>query len=130
MLAMKALIHLSRLLRMLALLTWGLTLSLVVTLVSKVPHLMHLLLHLLQGNQDLAWQKRLQLVSLVIQTSIWLVVLTLFITQVCLISLTHPCTLGQDLIRLLLMTMVHLMITRSQGLRLRRTPISSLFDDC
>jgi hypothetical protein len=36
-------------------LPWGLTLSLVVTLVSKVPHLMHLLLHLLQSSQDLAW---------------------------------------------------------------------------
>jgi hypothetical protein len=39
----------------LAPLTWGLTLSLVVTLISKVPHLMHLLLHLLQSSQDLAW---------------------------------------------------------------------------
>jgi hypothetical protein len=47
MLVMKALIHLSRLLLILALVTWCLTLSLVVTLVSKVPHLMHLLLHLL-----------------------------------------------------------------------------------
>jgi hypothetical protein len=33
----------------------GLTLSLVVTLVSKVPHLMHLHLHFLQSSQDLAW---------------------------------------------------------------------------
>jgi hypothetical protein len=45
---MRTLIPRIHLLPMLAPLTWGLTLSLVVTLVSKVPHLMHFLLHLLQ----------------------------------------------------------------------------------
>jgi hypothetical protein len=45
--AMKALINLSRLLPMLAHLTWGFTLSLVVILDSKVPLLQHHLILLL-----------------------------------------------------------------------------------
>jgi hypothetical protein len=85
----------------LAPLIWGLTLSLVVTLVSKVPHLMHILLHLFQSSQDLAWQMSSLLVSLVIQIPVCLVVPTsLFIIVLCHHSLTHPYTTGQDRIGL------------------------------
>jgi hypothetical protein len=86
-------------------------------LVSKVPHLMHLLLHLLQSSQDLAW-----LVSLVIQILVWLVVFTrLFIIVLCYHSLTHPCTLGQDRIGLHRMITPRRMINRRQDIKLLRT---------
>jgi hypothetical protein len=52
--AMRALIHLSHLLTMLAPLTWDFILSLVVILDSKVTLLQHLV-HLLQSSQGLAW---------------------------------------------------------------------------
>jgi hypothetical protein len=92
---MRTLISCIHLLPTLAPLTWGLTLSLVATLVSKVPYLMHLILHLLQSSQDLAWQMSSLLVSLVIQIPVWLVVPThLFIIVLCHHSLTHPCSLG------------------------------------
>jgi hypothetical protein len=120
---MKTLIPRIHLLPTLALLTWGLTLSLVVTLVSKVPHLMHLLL---QSSQDLPWQMSLLLVSLVIQISIWLVVPTrLFILVLCHHSLTHPCTPGQDRIGLHRMIMPRRMINRRQGHKLLQTPFFS-----
>jgi hypothetical protein len=57
--AMKALIHLSCLLPMLAHLTWGFTLSLVLILDRKVPLLQHHLL-LLQSSRGLVWQMRTQ----------------------------------------------------------------------
>jgi hypothetical protein len=103
----------------LAPLTWGLTLSLVVTLVSNAPHLMHLLLYLLQSSQDLAWQMSSLLVSLVIQIPVWLVVPTsLFILVLCHHSLTHPCTPGQDHIGLHHMILLRQMINSRQGLKL------------
>jgi hypothetical protein len=112
---MRTLIPRIHLLPTLAPLTWGLTLSLVVTLVSKVPHLMHLL----QGSQDLAWQMSSPLVSLVIQIPAWLVVPTrLFIIVLCHHSLTHPYTSGQDHIGLHRMIMPHRMINRREGLKL------------
>jgi hypothetical protein len=114
---MKALIHLCCLHPMLAPLTCDLTLNLVATLVSKVTLLMHLLL--LQSNRGLAWPIRLQLISLVSLTPVWLVpLMNLFITLLCHLSLTHPCTLGLDPIGILCMTMPNLMINRSQGLKL------------
>jgi hypothetical protein len=123
---MRTLIHRIHLLPTLAPLTWGLTLSLVVTLVSKVPHLMHLLLHLLQSSQDLAWQMSSPLVSLVIQIPVWLVVLTrLFIIVLCHHSLTHRCTPGQDRVGLHNMITPHRMINRRQGLNLLWTPFFS-----
>jgi hypothetical protein len=83
----------------------GLTLSLVATLVSKVTPLMHLLLHLLLSSQDLAWQMRSLLVSLVPHTPVWLVVPTrLFIILICYHSLTPPFAPGQDRIGLHHMT--------------------------
>jgi hypothetical protein len=116
------------LLPMLAPLTWGLILSLVVTLDSKVPPLKHLLL---QSSQDLAWQMSSLLVSLVIQTSVWLVgPAHFFIILLCLISLTHHSTPGQERIGLYLMTTFRRMITRSQGLKLLKTPILLFFYDC
>jgi hypothetical protein len=116
------------LLFMLAPLTWGLTLSLVVTLVIKVPHLMHLLLHLLQSSQDLVWQMSSLLVSLVIQIPVWLVVFTsLFIIVLCHHSLTHPCTPSQDCIRLHCIISPRQMINRRQGLKLLRTSFFSFF---
>jgi hypothetical protein len=119
---MRTLIPRIHLLPTLAPLTWGLTLSLVVTLVGKVPHLMH---HLLQSSQDLAWQTSSLLVSLVIQISVCLVVPThLFILVLCHHSLTHPCTPGQDRIGLHRMILPHQMINRRQGLKLLRTPFS------
>jgi hypothetical protein len=122
---MRTLIPRIHLLHALAPLAWGLTLSLVVTLVSKVPHLMHLLVHLLQSSQDLPWQMSSLLVSLVIQILVWLVVPTrLFILVLCHHSLTHPCTLGQDRIGLHCMIMPHQMINRRQGLKFLRTPFS------
>jgi hypothetical protein len=103
----------------LAPLTWDLTLSLVVTLVSKVPHLMHLLIHLLQRSQDLAWHMSSLLVSLVIETPVWLVVPTsLFIIVLCHHSLTHPCTPGHDRIGLHRMITPRRMINRRQCLKL------------
>jgi hypothetical protein len=126
MATMRTLIPHIHLLPTLAPLTWGLTLSLVVTLVSKVPHLMHLLLHRLQSSQDLAWQMSSLLVSLVIQISVWLVVPThLFILVLCHHSLTHPCTLGQDRIGLHRMITPRRIINRRQGLKLLRTPFFS-----
>jgi hypothetical protein len=123
---MRTLISCIHLLPTLAPLTWGLTLSLVVTLVSKVPHLMYLLLHLLQSSQDLAWQMSSLLVSLVIQTLVWLVVPTrLFILVLCHHSLTHPCTPGQDRIGLHHMISPRQMINRRKGLKLLRTPFFS-----
>jgi hypothetical protein len=68
-------------------------------LVSKVPHLMHLLLHLLQSSQDLARQMSSLLVSLVIQIL--------------------------DRIGLHRMIMPRRMINRRQGLKLLRTPFFS-----
>jgi hypothetical protein len=118
---MRTLIPRIHLLPTLAPLTWGLTHSLVVTLVSKVPHLMHLLLHL-QSSQDLAWQMSSPLVSLVIQILVWLVVPThIFIIVLCHHSLTHPCTLGQGLIGLHHMITPRQMINRRQGLKLLQT---------
>jgi hypothetical protein len=100
----------------LAPLTWGLNLSLVVTLVSKVPHLMHLLLHPLQSSQGLAWQMSTLVVSLMIQIVVWLVVPTrLFNLVLCHHSLTHPCTPGQDCIGLHRMIMPHQMIVDKGG---------------
>jgi hypothetical protein len=100
---MRTLIPYIHLLPMLAPLTCDLTLSLVVTFVSRVPHLMHLLLHLLQSSQDLAWQMSSLLVSLVFQISVWLVVLTrLSIIVLCHHFLTHPCTRYLELLLLLL----------------------------
>jgi hypothetical protein len=108
----------------LAPLTWGLNLSLVVTLDSKVPPLMHLLLHLLQSSRDLVWPIKSQLISLVPHTPVWLVVLArLFIILLCHLSLTPPYTPVQDHIGLHLMTAPYQMIHRSQGLKLLRTPI-------
>jgi hypothetical protein len=125
---MKTLIPHIHLLPTLAPLTWGLTLILVVTLVSKVSHLMHL--HLLQSSQDLAWQMSSLLVSLVIQIPVWLVVLTsLFIIVLCHHSLTHPCTPDQDHIGLHHMITPRRMINRRQVLKLLRTPFFLLFDD-
>jgi hypothetical protein len=122
MLIMRTLIPRIHLLPMLAPLTWDLALSLVVTLVSKVPHLMHLL----QSSQDLAWQMSSLLVSLVIQISVWLVVPTrLFIIILCHHFLTHPCTSGQDRIGLHHMIMPCQMINRRQGLNLIQTPFFS-----
>jgi hypothetical protein len=110
---MRTLIPHIHLLPTLAPLTWGFTLNLVVTLVSKVPHLMYLLLHLLQGSQDLAWKMSLLLVSLVIQILVWLVVpISLFIIVLCYHSLTHPYTPGQDCIRLHCMISPRQMINR------------------
>jgi hypothetical protein len=123
---MRTLIPRIHLLPTLAPLTWGLTLSLVVTLVSKVPHLMHLLLHLLQSSQDLAWQMSSPLVSSVIQIPVWLVVPTrLFIIVLCHHSLTHTSTPDQDCIGLHHMIMPHRMINRRQGLKLLRNPFFS-----
>jgi hypothetical protein len=125
---MRTLIPHIHLLPTLAPLTWGLTLSLVVTLVSKVPHLMHLILHLLQSSQDLAWQMSSLLVSLVIQILVWLVVPTrLFIIVLCHHSLTHPCSPGQDHIGMHRMITPHRMINRRQGLKLLRTLFSPFF---
>jgi hypothetical protein len=105
----------------LAPLIWGLTLGLVVTLVNKVPHLMHLL----QSSQYLAWQMSSLLVSLVIQIPVWLVVPTsLFIIVLCHHSLTHPSTPGQNHIGLHRMIMLRRMINRRQGLKLLWTPFS------
>jgi hypothetical protein len=59
---MRTLIPCIYLLPMPAPFTWGLTLSLVVTLDNKVPPLNH---HLLQSSQDLAWQISSLLSSLV-----------------------------------------------------------------
>jgi hypothetical protein len=110
---MRTLIPRIHLLPTLAPLTWGLTLSLVVTLISKIPHLMHLLLHVLQSSQDLARQMSSFLISLVIQIPVWLVVPThLFIIVISHHSLTGPCTLGQDRIRLHRMITPHRMINR------------------
>jgi hypothetical protein len=79
-------------------------------------------MHLLQSNQDLACQMSSLLVPLVIQIPVWLVVLTrLFILVLCHNSLTHPCTPGQDRIRLHRMITPHRMINRRQGLKLLRT---------
>jgi hypothetical protein len=104
----------------------GLTLSLVATLDSKVPHLM--LLHLLHSSRDLAWLIKLQLISLVPHSLVWRVVPTdLFIILLCHYSLIHPCTLGQDHIGLHHMTVPHQTISRSQGLKLLRTPILLFF---
>jgi hypothetical protein len=89
--AMKALIHLSHLLPMLADLTWGFTPSLVVPLDSKVHplHHHHLLLLLLESSQGLVWQMRSQPPSLVIQIPVWQVaLLNLFIILLCHHSLT------------------------------------------
>jgi hypothetical protein len=123
---MRTLIPRIDLLPTLAPLTWGLTLSLVVTLVSKVPHLMHLLLHLLQSRQDLAWQMSSPLVSLVIQIPVWLVVSTrLFIIVLCHHSLTHPCTPDQDHIGLYHMITPRRMINKRQGLKLLWIPFFS-----
>jgi hypothetical protein len=122
---MRTLIHRIHLLPTLAPLTWGSTLSLVVTLVSKVPHLMHLL-HLLQSSQDLAWQMSSSLVSLVIQIPVWLVVPTrLFIIVLYHHSLTHPCTPDQDHIGLHHTIIPRWMINRRQGLKLLWTPFFS-----
>jgi hypothetical protein len=104
-----------------------LTLSLEMTLVSKVPHLMHLL----QSSQDLAWQMSSPLASLEIQILVWLVVPTcLFIIVLCHHSLTHPCRLGQDHIGLHHMIMPRRMINRRQGLKLLWTLIFFFLDDC
>jgi hypothetical protein len=74
---------------------------------------------------------RSRLAFLVIQIQVWLVVpMHIYFILLCHHSLTHPCTLGQDRIRLHLMATLHPMINRSQGLMLWQTPISSLFDDC
>jgi hypothetical protein len=119
---MRTLIPRIHLLPMLAPLTWGLTLSLVITLVSKVPNLMHLL----QSSQYLAWQMSLSLVSLVIQILVLLVVPTrLFIIVLCHHSLTHLCTPGQDRVGLHRMITPRQMINRTQGLKLLRTPFFS-----
>jgi hypothetical protein len=119
---MRTLITRIHLLPTLAPLTWGLTPSLVVNLVSKVPHLMHLLL---QSSQDLAWQMSSLQVSLVIQILVWLVVPTrLFILVLRHQSLTHPCTLGQDRIGLHHMITPRRMINKRQGLKLLWTPFS------
>jgi hypothetical protein len=105
-------------------LTWGLTLSVVATLDNKVPLLMHLLLHLLQSSRDLAWPIKLQLISLVPHTLVWLVVPTcLFIILLRHHSLTPPYTPDRDHIGLHLMTTPRQMIKRSQGLKLIWTPI-------
>jgi hypothetical protein len=121
---MKTLIPRIHLLPTLAPLTWGLTLNLVVTLVSKVPHLMHLL----QSSQDLAWQMSSLVVSLVIQIPVWLVVPTsLFIIVLCHHSLTHPCTPDQDRIGLHRLILPRQMINRRQGLKILRTPFFSFF---
>jgi hypothetical protein len=106
------------LLPMLAPLTWGLSLRLVVTLVRMVTLLM-LLVHLLQSSQGLAWQMRSRLAFLVIQIQVWLVVpMHIYFILLCHHSLTHPCTPDQDRIRLHLMATLHPMINRSQGLML------------
>jgi hypothetical protein len=129
--AMKALIHLSRLLPMLAHLTWGFTLILVVILDSEVPLLQHHLLLLLQSRRGLVWWMRSQSPFLVIQTPVWPVApLHLFIILLHHHSLTHPCTPDQEHIGLHRTTTSRRMICRSSGLKLRRTPIPSLFDDC
>jgi hypothetical protein len=128
--AMKPLIHRSHLVHLLALLTWGLTLSLMVFLDSML-HLLqhhHLLLLLLQSSQEQAWQMSSRLVSLVIQISVWLVA-PLLLILLCHHSLTHPSTPGQEHIGLHLTTTPR-MISRSNGLKLQRTPIPSIFDDC
>jgi hypothetical protein len=125
---MRTLIPRIHLLPTLAPLTWGLTLSLVVTLVSKVPQLMHLLLHLLQSSQDLSWQMSSLLVSLVIQIPVWLVVPTrFFIIVLYHLSLTHPCSPGQDHIGLHRMITPRRMINRRQDLKLLRTPFFFFF---
>jgi hypothetical protein len=67
--AMKALIHLNRLFPMLAHLTWGFTLSLVVILDSKVALLQHHLL--LQSSRGVVWRMRSRPPFLVIQTPVW-----------------------------------------------------------
>jgi hypothetical protein len=100
---MKALIHLSCLLPMLAHLTWGFTLSLVVILDSKVPLLQHHLL-LLQSSRGLVWRMRSQPPFLLIPT---------------------PEHIG-----LHRTTTSRRMISRGSDLKLRGTPIPSLFDDC
>jgi hypothetical protein len=80
------------------------------------PSMLLLLLH--QSSRDLAWLISWLLIPLVTQIPVRLVVSTrLFIILLCLHSLTHPCTLGQDRIT------PHQMITRRQGLKLLRTSI-------
>jgi hypothetical protein len=125
---MRTLIPRIHLLPMLAPLTWGLALSLVVILDSKVPPLKH---HLLQSNQDLTWQMSSLLASLVPLTSVWLVIpIHLFIILLCHLSLTHHSTPGQERIGLHHMTTFLPMINRRQSLKLLRTPSSYLFYDC
>jgi hypothetical protein len=127
--AMKALIHLNRLFPMLAHLTWGFTLSLVVILDSKVALLQHHLL--LQSSRGVVWRMRSRPPFLVIQTPVWPVApLHLYIILLCHHSLTHPCTPGQECIGLHRTTTSRRMISRSSGLKLWRTPIPSLFDNC
>jgi hypothetical protein len=125
---MRTLIPRIHLLPILALLTWGLTLSLVVILDSKVPPSKH---HLLQSSQDLAWKMSSLLGFLVPHTPIWLVVpMHLFIILLCCLSLTHHSTSGQERIGLHHMTTSHPMISGIQGLNPLWTPSSSLFDNC
>jgi hypothetical protein len=125
---MRTLIPRIHLLPILALLTWGLTLSLVVILDSKVPPSKH---HLLQSSQDLAWKMSSLLGFLVPHTPIWLVVpMHLFIILLCRLSLTHHSTSGQERIRLHHMTTSHPMISGIQGLNPLWTPSFSLFDNC
>jgi hypothetical protein len=62
---------------------------------------------------------------------VWLVVLTLrFLTLLCLHSLTHHSTLGQDRIGMHLMITPRRIITRRQGLKLLWAPIILFLDDC
>jgi hypothetical protein len=73
---------------------------------------------------------RLRTPSLVIQITVWWVsFMLLFKILLCHHSLTHPSTPGQEHNGLHLTTMPW-MISRSNGLKLWRTPIPSLFDDC